>query len=324
MLKILEPGILTTVQDLGRNGYYHLGIPPSGAADQYSFQLGNLLLGNPIDYAGLEITLLGPKIEFMKRTVFNLTGAPVEAFLNNQPLSMWENIEARRGDVLSFKFAKKGVRTYLCISGGIQVPKVMDSRSTFTTCELGGHRGRKLIAGDLLEIGEPLPGVLKQVGRRVNKEFIPEFKKKIDVRVVLGMISYSLSDEGVRSFLNGEWKVAVESSRLAYRLKGPSLHYENVETPFGAGSGFSNVVDTAYPLGGIMITNSEELIVLLNDATTGGGFMTIGAVISSDLDVIAQSRPDTMVRFMAVTVQQAVQERINKKEKLLKFAEMLK
>jgi biotin-dependent carboxylase-like uncharacterized protein len=324
LLKILESGILTTVQDLGRNGHYHLGIPPSGAADRYSFQLGNLLLGNPVDYAGLEITLLGPKVEFMKRTVFNLTGAPVEAFLNNRPLPMWENIEARPGDILYFKFIKEGVRTYLCVSGGIQVPIVMDSRSTFTTCNLGGYKGRKLLAGDLIPIGEPLPGVLKQVGRRVNEEFIPEFKRKIDVRVVMGMISYSLSDEGVRSFLNGEWRVSVESNRLAYRLKGPPLHYENVETPFGAGSGFSNVVDTAYPLGGIMVTNSEEVIVLLNDATTGGGFMTIGAVISSDLDVIAQTRPDTIVRFMAVTVQQAIQERINKKEKLQKFAEMLK
>lgn len=324
MLRLVEPGLFTTVQDLGRNGFYHLGIPPSGAADKYSFQLGNLLLGNPVHYAGLEMTLLGPKIEFAKRTVINITGAPAVAFLNHRQIPMWENVEVQPGDILSFKFSQKGVRSYLCVSGGIQVPEVMGSRSTFITSQMGGLAGRKLKAGDVLEIGEPLPGVSKQVGRRVPPEFIPEFHQDINVRIVLGWASYRLSDEGVRSFLNGEWTVSTESNRLAYRFKGTTLRYGDFETPFGAGSGFSNVVDTAYPIGGILVTNSEEIIVLLSDATTGGGFMTIGTVISPDLDLVSQMRPNTTVRFVAVTVNQAVAARLEKKKRILKLGELLK
>jgi len=324
VLKVLEPGVHTTVQDMGRKGYYHLGMPPSGAADKYSFQLGNLLLGNPVDYAALEITLLGPRLEFQKRTVICLTGAPATAYLNHQQVPMWENIEVQPGDILSFTFAQQGVRTYLCISGGINVPEIMGSKSTYTMSRLGGYEGRTLRAGDVIELGEPLPGVFKLAGRRISTEFIPSFEKHINVRVVLGLASYRLSDEGIRSFLNGEWRVSTESDRVACRCKGPTLHYEQVETPFGAGSGFSNVVDTAYPIGGILVPNDEEIIVLLSDVTTGGGFMTMGIVISPDLDLLAQSRPTTTVQFVGVTVNQAIQARMDKKKKLLKLAELLK
>lgn len=321
MILVVEPGLSTTVQDMGRDGYYHLGIPPSGAADKYSFLLGNLLLGNPVSYAALELTLFGPKLTFGKKTVIAVTGAPVKVYLNQREMPMWQSIEINEGDILSFGAVWSGIHAYLCVSGGIIVPEIMGSKSTYVQSGLGGFAGRKLQKGDQIEIGEPLPGVSKQIGKRVGDEALPLFQKEIDVRVVLGLASDRISDEGVRAFLNEEWRVSSESNRVGYRFYGPTLPFEPFETPFGAGSEFSNVVDTAYKIGGILLTNSEEIIIQLRDATTGGGFMTMGVVISADLDLIAQSRPNTITRFHAVTVNQAYQARIEKKTKLMKVAE---
>lgn len=325
MLRILEPGLETTVQDMGRNGNYHLGVPPSGAADKYSFLVGNLLLGNPVDYAGLEITLLGPKVEFRKKTVIAITGAPLEPYVNNEPIPMWENIKVQEGDVLSFaKLSKNGVKTYLCVSGGIQVPDILGSKSTYVLSHFGGYQGRKLEAGDEVPIGEPLPGVFKLVGKRVPPDFIPHFKNSNDLRVVMGLSSYRVSDQGVKAFLNTEWKVSLESNRVAYRYKGATLSLKDFEPPFGAGNSSFNVVDIAYPIGVIMVPNDEEIIVLLNDATTGGGFVTIGTVISPDLDVIAQSRPLSVARFLAVTVDQAILARRERQKKIMQLKELMR
>ncbi|MED0758152.1 biotin-dependent carboxyltransferase family protein [Aneurinibacillus thermoaerophilus] len=324
MLRILEPGLWTTVQDIGRQGYYHFGLPPSGAADKYSFMVGNLLLGNPLEFAGLEMTLLGPKVEFLKKTVIAITGAPMEAYLNQQPIPLWEPVQVNEGDILSFKFCKQGVKSYLCVSGGIQVPEVLGSRSTYTLSRLGGFQGRKLDVGDELEIGEPLPGAFKQVGKRLPSEFIPEYKNFQDLRVVMGLSGHRVSDEGIRAFLNSEWTVSTESNQVAYRYTGAKIAFKEHEPPFGAGDGFSNVVDFAYPIGALMVPNEEELIILLNDATSGGGFVTIGTVISTDLDIVAQSRPMSKCRFLAITVDQAMQVRLERKKKLTRLAELLK
>ncbi len=324
MIRVLKPGLSTTVQDMGRTGYYHLGIPPSGAADKYCFLLGNMLLGNPPQYAALELSILGPQLEFDKKTVIAVTGAPVKVYVNQNLVPMWQNIEINRGDIVAFGYVQPGVHSYLCVSGGIIVPEIMGSKSTYTQSCLGGYEGRRLQAGDLLAIGEPLPGVARQIGKSIPAEFIPAFSRDVDVRVVLGLASYRINDEGVRAFLNEEWNVSPESSRVAYRFHGPTLHFEPFETPFGAGSGFSNVVDTAYALGGILLTNKQEIIIQLSDATTGGGFMTMGAVISTDLRLISQLRPCATARFRAVTVNQAYQARKENQLKLQQVAELLK
>lgn len=323
MIKVLEPGLHTTVQDLGRQGNYYLGVPPSGAADKSSFLLGNLLVGNPADYASLEFTLLGPNIEFQKKTVIAITGAPAMPRLNNNPIPMWEAVAVREGDVVSFEFIKKGVKAYLCISGGIQVDDFLGSKSTYIAGGFSGFLSRKVVKGDQIPIGEPLPGVFKQTGKRIPDEFIPKFKKDHDVRVVLGFSSYRISDEGIKAFLNSPWMVSAESDRVGYRYCGGAISFTEIEQPFGAGSGPTNVVDTAYPVGGILVPNREEIIILLNDATLGGGFMTIGTVISTDLELISQSRPGSSTRFIAVTVEQAIKARLEKKKKLAQLIDLI-
>ncbi len=324
MLIIHEPGLNTMIQDLGRHGFYHLGVPPSGAADKFSFQLGNFLLGNPPHFAALEMTLLGPRVEFRKSTVIAVTGAPMKVYLNEREIPMWENVKVESGDVLSFKYAPGGVRTYLCVSGGITIPETLGSMSTYSLNQFGVYLGQRLNAGTELVIGEPLPGVFRQVGKRVPEEFHPSFSSTLDVRVVMGMSSYRMTDEGIKSFLNSEWKVSAESNRIAYRYTGAQVDFKDFEPPFGAGNSSSNVVDIAYPIGVVMAPNPEEIIILLNDATTGGGFVTIGTVISPDLDIVSQSMPNTVTRFIAVTVDQAIEARIEKKKQLLRFAELVK
>ncbi|WP_027416243.1 biotin-dependent carboxyltransferase family protein [Aneurinibacillus terranovensis] len=324
MLRIIEPGLETTVQDLGRYGSYHLGVPPSGAADKYSFMAGNILLGNPLDYAALEISLLGPTIEFQKSTVIAITGATVQPTINKQPIPMWENVRVQEGDILRFTFSKKGVKTYLCVSGGINVPEVLGSRSTYELSGYGGYQGRKLMAGDLLPVGEPLPGVFKQVGKRIPPSFIPDYSGSHEIRVVMGLSAALISDEGVKSFLNSEWHVSTESNRVAYRYQGASIGFRNVEVPFGAADSNSSVVDIAYPIGVIIVPNEEEVIILLNDGTSGGGFVTIGTVISPDLDLVAQSRPMSTSRFLAVTFDQAMEARLDRQKTLATLTDILK
>ncbi|WP_289141414.1 biotin-dependent carboxyltransferase family protein [uncultured Brevibacillus sp.] len=324
MLYILDGGLQTLVQDMGRKDYYHLGVPPSGAADRYSFVLGNILLGNPADYAALEITLLGPKIEIRKKTVITITGAPLDVTVNGTAVPMWETICVQEGDILSLRSAQKGVKSYLCISGGIQVPHVLGSRSTYTISQLGGFQGRKLLAGDEITIGEPLPGVFHHVGMRIPEEYLPKFSSSVDIRMVMGISSYRLSDEGVRAFLNSEWQVGLESNNIAYRYSGASASFKLIDPPFGAGNNLSNTVDIVYPIGAIMVPNEKELILLLRDATTGGGFVTLGTTISADLDLVSQSRPQTKTRFIAITMEQAIEARMSKKKKVLTLQSLLK
>lgn len=324
MIEIIEPGLWSTVQDLGRLGNYHLGVPPSGAADKYSFMAGNLLVGNPVDFAGLEMTLFGGKMIFHKSTVIALTGAPMQAYINGRPVGFWEATAVHEGDVLSLNACREGVKAFLCVSGGVDVPEVLGSRSTYELSKIGGFKGRKLEKGDWLQINEPLPGVFKQAGMSVPADFIPLFSRSQEIRVTMGIKGHMISDQGLKAFLNSEWTVSPESNRVAYRYTGTKVSFIEEEPPFGAGNSYTNVVDFAYPIGGIMFPNEEELIVLQNDATTGGGFVTIGTVISQDLDLIAQSRPLSTCRFVAITLDQAIEARKDRNEKLARLEEMFK
>lgn len=323
MIRVIEPGLNTTVQDLGRNGYYHLGVPPSGAADRYSFMIGNILVGNPKDYASLEMTLLGATLEFHKKTVISLTGAPANATSNGKKIPMWEAVLVEKGDILEIPAAKDGVKIYLSVSGGIIVPEVLGCKSTYLMSGFGGFKGRTLQFGDELVIGEPLPGVFHRVGKRIPEKYLPLFSMEVDVRVVMGVSSYCLSDEGVKAFLDSQWQVQLESNNVAYRFRGASIPFDDFSPPFGAGSHQTNVVDIAYPIGAIMVTNSEELIMLLHNGTTGGGFITIGTTINADIDVVAQARPFTKTRFIATTVEQAIEARIEKKKRIVEIEQFL-
>jgi len=153
-IRVKQPGLLTTVQDTGRFGEYSIGIPPSGAMDVFAYQVGNYLVGNEEGAAGLEITYLGPQLEFTENTVIAITGAEMPPKINGEEVPTWEALRVEEGDILSFDYLKSGARSYLAVAGGIDVPVFMHSRSTYTLIGLGGHEGRALQEGDELKVGE--------------------------------------------------------------------------------------------------------------------------------------------------------------------------
>lgn len=316
MIEIIEAGVRTTIQDAGRVGYYHLGVPPSGAKDRTSFMLGNILLGNPDHFAALEMMIKGPKVVFHIATTAVITGAPVTATLNGQPIPTWEVFNVDQGDVLHFGEITEGLFSYLCVSGGFQVPEILGSKSTCLASGFSYISGRTLVTGDKIPIATPLPGAQRLAGRRMIEAAIPQFKQKQNIRVVLGIHIDLISDEGLYSLLNSEWTLTIKSSPTASRLKGGTVKYKDYEPPFGSGGMKENVVDIPYPIGGVIVPNEKEIIILLHDGTGGGGFVTIGTVIWQDISVLSQMRPMAKVTFQSVTIDEAMRIRKDYEKKM--------
>ncbi|WP_227379060.1 biotin-dependent carboxyltransferase family protein [Haladaptatus halobius] len=306
MIEVLEPGISTTVQDLGRYGHYHIGMPPSGAMDQFSHKVANYLVGNDENSATLEITYQGPDLKFEEDAVVAIAGADMEATINDESISNWETNQIDAGDVLSFNFATEGARSYLAVAGGIDVSLMMDSRSTYTLIGIGGYNGRQLQEGDTLSIGDTR-GNSASIGTQVPDEHRPTYSEMDPIRVVMGLCDYRLTNESKAEFLETEWTVTPEADRVGYRLDGIDLEFIEREQPFGAGTDPSNVVDLGYPVGSIQVP--EQPIVLMRDAVTGGGYATIGTVISPDRNRLAQHRTHQSFSFEGVTIDEALSAR---------------
>jgi biotin-dependent carboxylase-like uncharacterized protein len=305
MLEIIKQGLEATVQDVyGRPGYYSYGIPPSGAQDGLSLGLANLLVGNHKNEAGLEITLLGPQIRFRDDHVIALTGANLSAQVNGQTAPRYEAFAVTGGDLLTFGAIRSGCRAYLAVGGGIDVPKVLGSKATYARGEIGGHDGRPLKTGDVLKVGKPPGGPEESIGRRVKPSLVPNYSNRWELRVVIGIEDYVYTENGIRTFLNSEWKVSSKIDRVGYRYLGPELECVQREPPHGAGSDPTNVVDSGYPVGSIHTTGTGvEPILLPNDAVSGGGYATIGTVITADLDRVGQSKTGDITRFVRATVE---------------------
>ncbi len=317
MIGVLEGGIATTVQDAGRFGLYHLGMPPSGALDDFSFRVANLLVGNSETAAVLEATFNGPTLAFPQDTVIAITGAELPPKLDGEELPTWTTLAVKAGQQLTFDFLRGGARATIAVAGGFAVPVVLGSRSTYVLCGVGGHEGRPLRAGDTLPVGATdLRRAAALVGRSIPAAQRPVFSKQAELRVTMGLCDYRLSDDGRRAFLETEWTVTPAADRIGYRYKGGELSFVQRQQPFGAGSDPSNVVDVGYPIGSIQVPGGVEPICLLNDAVTGGGYATIGTVISADRDVLAQTKTHDRTRFRAVTIEEALAVRGERKARL--------
>ena len=314
-IRVRQPGLLTTVQDTGRFGEYALGMPPSGAMDVFSYQVGNYLVGNEEGAAGLEITYFGPELEFTEAGVIAVTGAEMPPKINGDEAPTWEALEVGEGDVLSFDYLKSGARSYLAVAGGIDVPLFMHSRSTYTLIGLGGHEGRALQEGDELRTGES-PDGSERVGKRVDDDHIPAYSKETELRVIIGLASYRLTEESMEEFLDTTWTVTPDADRVGYRYRGGELKFVEREQPAGAGSDPANVVDFGYPIGSIQVPGGVEPIVLMNDAVTGGGYATIGTVISADRDRLAQTKTNDKTRFRSVDLDEALKARNQRREQM--------
>ncbi|PHX61179.1 MAG: allophanate hydrolase [Actinobacteria bacterium] len=304
-IEIIEPGLATSIQDQGRPGYYSVGIPPSGALDLYSAALANVLVGNLPAMAVIEATYMGPKLRFTTPTVIAVTGAQIPVQINGQEIPQWESVSVNADDVLTFGILQAGARFYVAVAGGITVPEILGSRSTYALGAFGGFEGRSLKSGDLLPVGmESGP-----VGRIITSEWRPEFPREIDVRVVLGLYDYRLTDVGLSALLDKPWKLSPVADRIGFRYSGQKLEWRDRVQPFGAGSDPSNIVDAGYPVGSIQVPGGVEPIILHRDAVSGGGYAMVATVISADMSLVGQCAPGTMTNFKPVTLDEALAAR---------------
>ncbi|QGX99569.1 biotin-dependent carboxyltransferase [Roseovarius faecimaris] len=320
-LKIKNSGLATSIQDLGRIGYFHLGIPLSGAMDRYALRAANMLVGNDEGAACLEAVFMGPQIEFTKSATVAVTGANIPIKVDGELQDPWSSFEINVGQTLSFDFLQSGARIYIAVSGGITTPEALGSRSTYPIGSLGGIEGRAIQAGDELPTGDSRgPGA----GRTVPENLRRKPGTPASLRVLPGLYWHRLTDESGAGFFEDEWEVAPEADRMGYRFKGGRpLEFVEREQPFGAGSDPSNIVDGCYSYGSIQVPGGTEPIVLHRDAVSGGGYFTLGAIISADMDLIGQLQPHTPVKFEKVDMNQALEARKERRSMLAKIREEL-
>ncbi len=318
-VKVITPGLSTTVQDLGRPGYYHLGIPLSGGMDRFSLRVANMLVGNDEGAAVLEAVFLGPELEFTAPATVAVTGGDLPPKVNGDDREGWTAFEVKAGDRLSFEFLKGGARVYIAVSGGIDVPVKLGSRSTYTLGALGGHQGRALAAGDELPVGQ---------GRNGGGAVSPNLRRMpgnpAELRILPGLYWHRITAESGKRFFADTWKVAPEADRIGYRFRGgTALDFVPRKQPFGAGSNPSNIVDACYPYGSVQVPGGTEPIVLHRDAVSGGGYMMVGTVISADMDLIGQLQPHTPSRFVEVDMDQALAARADRQKALQRVRDHL-
>ena len=292
IFEVIQPGFLTTVQDLGRYGYQQYGVPVSGAMDNYALRVANLLIGNNEGEACLEITLLGLQLRILEDTAIAITGADLSPMLNKSPLPMWQAMMVNRGDIISFLKPRSGCYSYSAVAGGINVPEVMGSRSTYAKSHLGGFEGRALRAGDRLNVSKAQPGITE---RRLPSQYVPEYHNRSELRVLLGPQDDYFTEEGIHTFLNSEYTVSTEANRVGYRLHGPRIEHKAE----------ADIISDGIPLGAVQVIGDGSPVILLADRQPTGGYTKIAVVITADIPGIAQAKPGDKVSFVLITEEEA-------------------
>ncbi|MDD5864307.1 MAG: biotin-dependent carboxyltransferase family protein [Firmicutes bacterium] len=295
-MTILTPGPLSTVQDEGRFGAMDTGFSPGGAMDGESMALANLLVGNIPGTGVIEMTMAGLSARFDCDCVIALTGADMYPKRNGRELELYRAVEMRPGDELTMGAAKRGMRGYLAVAGGFDLPMVMGSQSTNLKCGLGGFRGRKLQRGDELPLNQSV--TLAGLGSRC---LVPrnDYPEEVTLRVILGPQDDFFTDRGIETFLGGVYIVSEQSDRMGIRLEG-----EKIENKNGV-----DIISDGIAAGSVQIPASGTPIIMMADRQTTGGYAKIATVISADLKKAAQARPGSRVRFEQVTGSEAVRLR---------------
>ena len=286
-----NPGVLTTIQDEGRYGYEQFGMSPAGPMDGTAFRTANLLVGNPEGESALEATVLGPTLRFDQDNVIAVTGADMAPILNGRPCPMYQAVAVKAGDRLALGAAKTGCRAYIAFAGGLDVPQVMGSRATALQNKVGGFQGRKLAKGDSLGFRAPNPALLlprtAPVPAHAGREVV--------IRVILGPQDDAFTQDGVRTFLSQPYAVSKDFDRMGCRLEGPVIQHKTD----------GNIISDGMVTGAIQVPTSGQPIIMLAERQTVGGYTKIATVISADLPLVGQRKTGDVIRFQAVTVEQA-------------------
>jgi len=304
-VEVIQGGTQTTVQDFpGRQGHWHVGVPPSGPFDSYSFRLANRMLGNQAQAAALEVTLQGPALRFSIDTQIVVGGAPIEARLDEQVIEAWQVIDVQAGQILHLgRIRDAGARAYVAVRGGFQCPEYLGSRATFTLGQFGGHNGRALRAGDVLR----LDGRAERVGGcQLPSALCPAISRQWQLRVIYGPHGAPdfFTDDDIQTFFDTDWEVHYNSSRTGVRLIGPKPRWARAD---GGEAGLhpSNIHDNGYAFGTVDFTGDMP-VILGPDGPSLGGFVCPATVITADLWKLGQLRAGDRLRFVAVSLVQAV------------------
>jgi antagonist of KipI len=285
VFEVLQPGVLATIQDLGRIGWQRHGVGTAGAMDRTALQVANLLVGNPRNTAALEIGLGGLRLRCLHDWIVSVCGADLGA-----KIPLWKSIRVRKGDELSFPSAVRGVWAYLAPAGGVVAESVLGSRSTSLREHLGARPAAK---GDLLHAAPPGPAA--RDGRLFLPSVVPEYPDAVAVRVVLGPQEDCFTEAAVQTFLSEPFQVTSRSNRMGYQLAGPPLHHRKT----------ADILSEGVATGSIQVPADGQPIVLMADRQTTGGYTKIATVISADLPALAQARPGAKVSFRSVRVEEA-------------------
>ena len=292
-LQVIAPGLLTTVQDLGRPGYAHLGVSASGAADPLSLRLGNLLLGNSETAAALEMTMTGGTFRFPEGATFALAGSDFAGELDGAAVLPWTTTRALPQATLRTAHTRAGARCYLAVRGGIRVPPFLGSASTHLLSGLGGVAGRALRAGDLLRVGRA-PVNPPKLGIRPSA--IPRLTPTKTYRVTVGAHGSRFSQSTLDLFYGSAYTVTEQMNRMGLRLSGPVL-----KTADDRG-----VLSLGVTCGCIQVTNAGQPLILFVEQQTTGGYPLIASIISADLPSVGQLRPGDAIHFQPVTTEEAI------------------
>ena len=286
-LHVVKPGMLTTVQDLGRWGYQNLGVPVAGPMDHASHRLANLLVGNRSTAATLEVTWLGPELEFEQAVACALTGAEFDLMLDGRTVARNAVWQAARGSRLTIGARRRGARAYLAVKGGIAVPRYLGSRATHVASRMGGLHGRALEAGDRLPIGSDVTPITQRAAARSRRPVVALPDGGARVRVMLGPQDHVFSEAAIETLRTARFSITPQSNRMGYRLTGPSLE----------ASWHGDMPSDATPLGAIQVPASGEPILLMADGQTTGGYPKVATVITADLAVAGQLAPGDWLEF---------------------------
>lgn len=308
---VQDPGLFTTVQDEGRYGYQQFGVTPSGPMDARSLHIANILAGNPMGEGALEMTFQGPSLQFEEDNVVAITGADMHPTVSGAPVPMYQAVRVHKGDVLRFQFATNGSRGYVAFAGGLDVPLVMESKSTLVSKGLGGVEGRKIQKGDRIGFVSPKVDLPYMEDRHVSKPSYPS--EEVVLRVVRGPQDDCFSEDELHRFFWHGFKITNEFDRMGCRLEReePVKHLND-----------GNIISDGIACGSIQVPTNGQPIIMLSDRQTVGGYTKIGTVISVDLPKLAQAKPGMHVRFTEISLELAQELYIRELEEM-EQAEML-
>ncbi len=296
-IHVLRPGLFTTIQDLGRHGYQRFGVSVSGAMDRWALAVGNRLLGNPDQAAGLEITIQGPELLFEQAVSIAITGADLSPTSNGLAIPMWTVVAMQAGSRLQFGMRRQGARAYLTVAGGIDGPLMLGSRSTHVRSGLGGLAGRALKKWDQVDVGPARATSAHYVGRTLPESHRPQYGTSPSVRVVPGPQVDRFTEEALQILAGSPYRLTSESDRMGYRLQGLELTHRTS----------ADIVSDAVSVGSIQVLADRQPILLMADCQTTGGYAKLATMIAADRALAAQLSPGDTLSFVVITQDKAAE-----------------